>query len=187
MLPREREIQRETFFLEARHGPRCIRNRGAFDKICCGTRVQIGLQLFDRTQREARPGTEVDALDALKLGQHHLGRRLRRRDQAPHAPNTLVPCAESHIGPIRQSALEGFEILFRDLGIHVDHHRAPRLGPKARNLFCAIKSGMDQQKDADTHAQLPLLIRPRISSWRQLIYFSEPSHQRSGWSRSVWA
>ena len=49
-------------------------------------------------------------------------------------------------------------------------------------LFGAVKRGVDQHDDPDAHAQFPLDISPRISSWRQFIYFSDHLHQRSGLS-----
>ena len=44
--------------------------------------------------------------------------------------------------------------------------------PVLGNLFGTPQSRVDQHDDADGHAQFPFDMRPRISSCRQLMYFS---------------
>ena len=51
-----------------------------------------------------------------------------------------------------------------------------------RHLRRAVQRGVAQHDNADRHAQFPFDISPRISSWRQLMYFSLHLHQRSGWA-----
>ena len=58
------------------------------------------------------------------------------------------------------------------------------------NFGSALQGGVAQHDEADAHpvppyAQLPLDISPRISSCRQLMYFSENLHHRSGCFRQL--
>ena len=64
--------------------------------------------------------------------------------------------------------------------VHMDHHGAARRRPMARYLFRTVQGGMHQQDDADGHAQFPFDMRPRISSWRQLMYRSDHLHHSCG-------
>ena len=55
--------------------------------------------------------------------------------------------------------------------------RALALGATAGHLRGPVGGGMHQHDEAHVaHAQLPFDIRPRISSWRQLMYRSDHLH-----------
>lgn len=119
-----------------------------------------------------------------KVAQKLFGRRLRGRHQAPGAPFTPVALAELDIRQIGKRLDEGIIGRPVDVAVDVDHHRAPCRRPVADHLPGAIQRRVHQHANAEVHAQFPLDIRPRISSCRQLMYFSDHVHHSSGCSAS---
>jgi len=116
-----------------------------------------------------------------KVAKHDGRALLRRGDKPPGAPLTGMAGAEADVGHTVQIAAQGIEGPRLHSTIDMDDDRAAPFRPVARDLCCAVKGGVAQHNKADGHAQFPFDIRPRISSWRQLMYFSLHLHQRSGW------
>jgi hypothetical protein len=118
--------------------------------------------------------------DLRKLAQHDRRGFLRGRHDAPCAPFAGMPPREAHIRQIRQRLDQPFIALAADAFVHMDHHGAVMRGPMPRHLRGPVKCRMAQHDKPNGHAQFPLDIRPKISNCRQLMYFSDHLHQRSG-------
>ena len=183
-FPREGKAQRKAFGIQPAHRPRHVRGGGAFDEIGLRAGGQIVDQLLDRPQRQAGARGEIDMVHLREFLQHQLGRRLRGGDNAPGAPFAAVAFAEPDQRIVRQRLDERAAGAPRHVAVDMDHHRTARCRPVPRDLRGTVQRGMHQHDGADGHAQFPLDISPRISSWRQLIYFSDHLHHRSGLSFS---
>jgi len=117
-----------------------------------------------------------------KTGEHHFRAGLRRGDKGPGAPFAPVAAAEFDVVQIREAVDEPVICATVNLPVYVNDNRATVTGPMTGNLFGAIQRFVHKYDEADGHAQFPFDINPRISSWRQLIYFSDHLHQRSEFS-----
>jgi len=115
-----------------------------------------------------------------KIAQHDGAGLLRGRDDAPGAPFAGMASGKADIWQIGQRLDHAIICLALDPVINVDDHRTVALGPMPRHLRRPVQRCVAQHDKANRHAQLPLDISPRISSWRQLMYFSLHLHHRSG-------
>jgi hypothetical protein len=77
---------------------------------------------------------------------------------------------------IRKLADDAVVDLARHAAVDMHDNRAAGIGPMPRDLYRAVGGIVHQHDDPDSHAQFPFDIRPRISSWRQLMYFSDHLH-----------
>ena len=171
-LPRKRESQRKAFMLQPAHGPWHIGCCRALDEIRARSLSKIFLQFLNRSQRQARPGCQVDVMHVFKGLKQQPGGRLRPCNDPPCSPFTPVPLAEPDQRVVRQGGPERVEPSVRHLPVNVQNHRASRGRPVPGHLLGPSQRRVNQHDDPDRHAQFPLDIRPRISSCRQLIYFS---------------
>ena len=94
---------------------------------------------------------------------------LRCGDQPPHPPFAAVPAAKADIGQIGDSSDKGIMGFLRHVPVHMHHHRTAGIRPMPDHLFGAVKGGVHQHDNTQRHAQFPLDISPRPSSWRQLM------------------
>jgi hypothetical protein len=108
-----------------------------------------------------------------EVGKQHLRGFLRRLHKAPGAPFAAEPAAEPDVGQIGEAFAQPLDRLFPGLKIDMDHHRRPGLGPEAHHLPGTAQGRVAEHHETDAtlgaHAQFPRDIRPRISSWRQLM------------------
>ena len=181
LAPGEGEAEREAFLCQAADGPGHIGGGDTLDEVRMGTRVEVFDQFRHRAERQAGTGGEVDVAHVRMPGQK-LGRgRLRGGDKRPCSPVTGIAAREADDVEVRQSSDE--IAVLRRVGppVHMDHDRTALCGPEARHLGRTIERGVAKHHETERrgHAQFPLDMRPRISSWRQLMYFSDHLHQRS--------
>ena len=143
-----------------------------------GTAAADDPQLFERT---------VDALAALPVP------TLARLHGGVHggAVDLALAC-DFRVGEV---GLQLLDAPFLDALVDMDHHRAAAFGPVTGGIGGAVQRGVAEHHEAQRavgrllcdeigapvgHAQFPLDISPRISNWRQLMYFSDHLHHRSG-------
>ena len=108
----------------------------------------------------------------------------RGGDQPEGSPFANMTLGKGDIRNIGKTRPERLKRSGANTLVNMDHHRRATFGPEARNLGGAVKGGVAQHDDPDAHAQFPLDMRPRISSWRQLMYFSDHLVHRSTLSGS---
>ena len=178
--PRKRKPQRKPFDIQPTDGPADILGRDAFDEIRARAFIQIAHQLGDRAQGQARAGGQIDMPHLRELPQHDGCRLLRGRHNAPCAPLTGMPPGKPHIRQISQRLQQTVIGLALHALIDVDHNRAVMRGPMPRHQRRPVQCRVAQHDKTNCHAQFPFDIRPKISNCRQLIYFSDHLHQRSG-------
>ena len=122
-----------------------------------------------------------------KIAQHDLRRGLGRGNDPPGAPFAAVAAREPHVGRSDRALTKASYVREGTGPVDMDDQRASGGGPVARHLLGPVEGRVHQHHDAHPvlplilrHAQFPFDISPRISSWRQFIYFSDHLHQRSG-------
>jgi hypothetical protein len=187
--PGEGEAQREAFLRQPAHRPGHVRRGRRFDEVRPRPRREVVAQGRHRPQRQAGAGGKIDVARLREARQHRLAGLERRRDDPPGAPFAAVARREDDArGQIAQPPREGVMRRLRHRAVHMDDHRAAPGGPVADYLLGAVERGMHEHHDADrdgrAHAQFPLDMSPRISSWRQLMYCSLQGVQRSSPSPS---
>ena len=115
-----------------------------------------------------------------KVLQHDGRGFLGGRHNAPCAPFTGMPPRKPNIRQIGQGFDDPVIALAPNALVDVDHHWAALRRPVPRHLCRPVQCRVAQHEKANAHAQFPLDMRPKISSWRQLMYFSDHLHHRSG-------
>ena len=178
-LPGERKPEREPLVIQTSNGPRHIGRGRTFDEVRLRVRGQIVDQFRDRPQRKTCTGREINVPNLGKTIQNLLRRRLCGRNDTPCAPFAAKALRELNGRNILKGADDFGILLSVDIPVHMDDDGATACGPMACGLFDPVKGLVDQHDNSDAHAQLPFDMRPRISSCRQLMYFSDHLHQRS--------
>ena len=184
LLPREREAHVEPLLVQPPHRPGHVLGGDALDEIRQRPFGEVVLELLHRPQRQAGPGRKVDVAHLGKVAQQHFRGVLARLYQRPGPPFARPPPAEPDVAEIRERGDEGGMVAPLHLLVDMDHHRAIRRRPMPRHLLGPVERAMHQHDEADGHAQFPFDISPRISSCRQLMYFSLHLHHSSGLSAS---
>ena len=125
--------------------------------------------------------------DAGMAVQDLFGRALRRGDKRPCPPVAGEARRKTDIVQIGKTGDEARILLPLHAAVDMDHHGATRGRQMPRHLRGTEQRGVAHHDEADTHAQFPFDISPRISSWRQLTYFSDQRVQRFRSSSSALA
>ena len=116
-----------------------------------------------------------------------LRRALRGGDKRPGPPVAGEARRKADVFQIGDAGDKARILLTPDPAVDMDHHRATGIRQMPRHLRGTEQRGVAHHDEADTHAQFPFDISPRISSWRQLTYFSDQRVQRFRSSSSALA
>ncbi|MPL60934.1 hypothetical protein SDC9_06499 [bioreactor metagenome] len=151
LLPGKREAQGEALHVHPAHRPADLGGGDAFDEIGVRAGIEIGDQLLDRAQRQARARGKEDMAHLGVAGKHLLGPRLCRGDQGKGAPFALVALREGDGVEVGEAFAERGIILCRHPRVDVDHHRRAAFGPVARDLCRAVQRRVAHHHEPDRH------------------------------------
>lgn len=173
--PRKWKAELKTLDIETALCPRHILYRNAFNEIRARVSGEVILEIGDRAERQAGTGRKKYVAEVGFARQHRLCSRKRRIDERPSSPFAMTPLNE--VDPLERPEL-GMKCLERrswNPAVDVNCQWTAGRVPMACYRRSAIESFMHEHEDpkSSSHAQLPVDMRPSISSCRQFRYRSD--------------